>query len=266
MQAPGALARPPRLRTTAAPQAPWGARPAAPARGWGPGTLLTKSISRRCTALRRCAAASTAAATQHQLQLQPALGRCASAGALEIGPTQQRPRHAHTVHQRQQKQQLPPFLNLQRPRRCSHACRAAWRPPGGGDAGGGDPGSDGVRPDAFGRTPPPRPPSSWSDLPDPWEATARAASAQPPPGPGNGGNGNGAPPPPPPRRGPDYEMTDWGWDAPEQGWDPTEGLSPEQLAGMQADYDAYLQRQRAAESPPRDKWITPLLDWQVCGG
>lgn len=33
---------------------------------------------------------------------------------------------------------------------------------------------------------------------------------------------------------------------------------------MQRDYLETLQRRRASQDPPRDKWITPLLDWQVC--
>jgi hypothetical protein len=31
---------------------------------------------------------------------------------------------------------------------------------------------------------------------------------------------------------------------------------------MQRDYEEQLRRRRS-DSPPRDKWITPLLDWQV---
>lgn len=50
--------------------------------------------------------------------------------------------------------------------------------------------------------------------------------------------------------------------APED-WDPAEGLGPEQLADMERDYLEQLQRRRASQDPPRDKWITPLLDWQV---
>lgn len=38
-----------------------------------------------------------------------------------------------------------------------------------------------------------------------------------------------------------------------------------QRASLAADYEAYLARQRASQDPPRDKWITPLLDWQVRG-
>lgn len=48
-----------------------------------------------------------------------------------------------------------------------------------------------------------------------------------------------------------------------EDWDPAEGLAPEQLADMQRDYLEQLQRRRASQDPPRDKWITPLLDWQV---
>ncbi|KAI8471925.1 MAG: CemA family-domain-containing protein [Monoraphidium minutum] len=107
-------------------------------------------------------------------------------------------------------------------------------------------------------------------MPDPWDTSAPRSGS---PGPGaangyangngaangyangNGANGNGRPMP-------DYGMTDWGWDAPQQEWDPSEGLSPDQIRGMQADYEAFLRRERAAQDPPRDKWITPLLDWQ----
>jgi hypothetical protein len=32
---------------------------------------------------------------------------------------------------------------------------------------------------------------------------------------------------------------------------------------MERDYLEQLQRRRQSEGPPRDKWITPLLDWQV---
>jgi hypothetical protein len=32
---------------------------------------------------------------------------------------------------------------------------------------------------------------------------------------------------------------------------------------MEQDYLEQLQRRRQSEGPPRDKWITPLLDWQV---
>lgn len=49
---------------------------------------------------------------------------------------------------------------------------------------------------------------------------------------------------------------------PPEEWDPAEGLGPEQLADMQRDYEEQLRRRRS-DSPPRDKWITPLLDWQV---
>jgi len=71
------------------------------------------------------------------------------------------------------------------------------------------------------------------------------------------------PPANPDGRAPAYENTDWGWDGGESNWDPTEGLSDQQRAAAEADYDALLARQRATEDPPRDKWITPLLDWQV---
>lgn len=50
---------------------------------------------------------------------------------------------------------------------------------------------------------------------------------------------------------------------PSEEWDPAEGLAPEQLADMQRDYEEQLQRRRNSSDPPRDKWITPLLDWQV---
>lgn len=48
-----------------------------------------------------------------------------------------------------------------------------------------------------------------------------------------------------------------------EDWDPAEGLAPQQLADMERDYLEQLQRRRQSEGPPRDKWITPLLDWQV---
>lgn len=48
-----------------------------------------------------------------------------------------------------------------------------------------------------------------------------------------------------------------------EDWDPAAGLAPEQLADMERDYMDQLQRRRASQDPPRDKWITPLLDWQV---
>lgn len=81
---------------------------------------------------------------------------------------------------------------------------------------------------------------------DPWDAAAPAA------GPAGGV--------------PDYERTDWGWDAAEEDWDPAEGLAPQQLADLERDYDEQMQRRRESEDPPRDKWITPLLDWQVGTG
>jgi hypothetical protein len=48
-----------------------------------------------------------------------------------------------------------------------------------------------------------------------------------------------------------------------EDWDPAEGLAPQQLADLERDYEDQLQRRRTADNPPRDKWITPLLDWQV---
>eukprot|EP00775_Hariotina_reticulata_P008706 gene8706-8887_t len=81
---------------------------------------------------------------------------------------------------------------------------------------------------------------------DPWDAAAPAA------GPVGGA--------------PDYERTDWGWDAAEEDWDPAEGLAPQQLADLERDYDEQMQRRRESEDPPRDKWITPLLDWQSIYG
>eukprot|EP00878_Enallax_costatus_P039759 GHUV01045657.1.p1 GENE.GHUV01045657.1~~GHUV01045657.1.p1 ORF type:complete len:399 (+),score=109.72 GHUV01045657.1:454-1650(+) len=65
---------------------------------------------------------------------------------------------------------------------------------------------------------------------------------------------------------PEYDQTDWGWGGAPEDWDPAEGLGPDQLADMERDYLDQLQRRRAAEDPPRDKWITPLLDWQSIYG
>lgn len=62
---------------------------------------------------------------------------------------------------------------------------------------------------------------------------------------------------------PEYDQTDWGWGGAGEDWDPAEGLGPDQLADLERDYLDQVQRRRAAEDPPRDKWITPLLDWQV---
>jgi len=122
-----------------------------------------------------------------------------------------------------------------------HICRAA--------SGAGDkpPGGDPQQPPT---------PQSWDRLPDPWEA----------PGSSSGAPGGIPPPPPPPNAGPrrpNYDKTDWAWDGGDQNWDPTEGLSPEQRAAADDDYQIYLARMRAAQDPPRDKWMTPLLDWQV---
>ncbi|GBF89761.1 hypothetical protein Rsub_02931 [Raphidocelis subcapitata] len=160
----------------------------------------------------------------------------------------------------QQQQQRRQQQQQQQRRGVRAAAAGNGAPPGGDGQGGG-------KPDAFGRVGPSQP-QSWDRLPDPWDTTAagraRPASTStvpppPPPPPGyNGANGAG--------RGSRYEATDWGWDAPEQNWDLNEGLSPEQRASLQADYDAMLARQRAAEDPPRDKWITPLLDWQSITG
>lgn len=50
-----------------------------------------------------------------------------------------------------------------------------------------------------------------------------------------------------------------------EDWDPATGLAPEQLADMERDYEDQLQRRRNSQNVPRDKWITPLLDWQVGG-
>lgn len=50
---------------------------------------------------------------------------------------------------------------------------------------------------------------------------------------------------------------------PSEEWDPAAGLAPEQLADIERDYEEQLQRRRTSSDPPRDKWITPLLDWQV---
>eukprot|EP00879_Flechtneria_rotunda_P005733 GHRR01006034.1.p1 GENE.GHRR01006034.1~~GHRR01006034.1.p1 ORF type:complete len:373 (+),score=140.86 GHRR01006034.1:200-1318(+) len=61
---------------------------------------------------------------------------------------------------------------------------------------------------------------------------------------------------------PAYEQTDWGWDSFSQDWDPAEGLAPEQVEQLEREYQEQLKRRRDAEDPPRDKWITPLLDWQ----
>ncbi|WIA38714.1 hypothetical protein OEZ86_002014 [Tetradesmus obliquus] len=66
---------------------------------------------------------------------------------------------------------------------------------------------------------------------------------------------------------PAYEQTDWGWDAAaEQDWDPAAGLGPEQLADLERDYQEQMDRRRGSSEPPRDKWITPLLDWQSISG
>ena len=147
--------------------------------------------------------------------------------------------------QRQQRQQQS------RRRVSSLVCRAAAGPNGGGNGSGS------------GRQ---QRPASWDQLPDPWDPAARSAAStatagtQPPP-----------PPPPPgqppagPDGRPDFGATDWGWDSGEQGWDPAEGLSPPERAALEADYAAFLARQRGAQAPARDKWITPLLDWQVRG-
>jgi hypothetical protein len=62
-------------------------------------------------------------------------------------------------------------------------------------------------------------------------------------------------------------MTDWGWDnIGEEDWDPAEGLTRQQMNDMEEAYEASLQRKRLLEDPPRDKWITPLLDWRSIVG
>lgn len=48
-----------------------------------------------------------------------------------------------------------------------------------------------------------------------------------------------------------------------EDWDPAQGLGPQQLADMERDYEQQLQRRRNSQDVPRDKWITPLLDWEV---
>lgn len=35
---------------------------------------------------------------------------------------------------------------------------------------------------------------------------------------------------------------------------------------MERDYEQQLQRRRNSQDVPRDKWITPLLDWEVRRG
>jgi hypothetical protein len=112
--------------------------------------------------------------------------------------------------------------------------------------------------------------SGWDQMPDPWQiAGARDVVPRPPPPP---------PPRPPPRRGgrgrANLGRTDWNWDRPGQNWDPNEGLTPEERRALAEDYDTQLAQERAGQDPPRDKWLTPLLDWQVgrgarrgaCGG
>jgi hypothetical protein len=51
-----------------------------------------------------------------------------------------------------------------------------------------------------------------------------------------------------------------------EDWDPAEGLAPQQLADMERDYEQQLQRRRNSQDVARDKWITPLLDWEVREG
>jgi hypothetical protein len=135
----------------------------------------------------------------------------------------------------------------------SRSVAAGAAAPGAGAGGEGE-GNGSGGPNGLGRS------SSWSSMPDPWEVAPRTTGPRVATGPPR--------PPPPPANGngraPDYDGTDWGWDGGEQNWDPLEGLSPQQRAAAAADYDYYLARQRAAQSPARDKWMTPLLDWQVC--
>uniref|UniRef100_A0A383WLA9 Uncharacterized protein n=1 Tax=Tetradesmus obliquus TaxID=3088 RepID=A0A383WLA9_TETOB len=143
-----------------------------------------------------------------------------------------------------------------------------------------------VRCAAWGRPPSNSSSSSGSQPPDPW------GQQRPPRGAWQGGtspsglqfdsvNGSGdaenplnsydpwedARPRVPAGGVPAYEQTDWGWDAAaEQDWDPAAGLGPEQLADLERDYQEQMDRRRGSSEPPRDKWITPLLDWQSISG
>jgi hypothetical protein len=71
----------------------------------------------------------------------------------------------------------------------------------------------------------------------------------------NGSNGNGKTVPMP-RKKSDWEE-DWQAD-----WDPQAGLTQEQLE--MEEYEAYRALRRPpTNNAPRDKWMTPLLDWKA---
>jgi hypothetical protein len=73
----------------------------------------------------------------------------------------------------------------------------------------------------------------------------------------NNGKGEGSDKPTPiPRKKSDWEE-DW-----EADWDPQAGLSQEQME--MEEYEAYRALRRPSKGDaPRDKWITPLLDFQA---
>jgi hypothetical protein len=169
---------------------------------------------------------------------------------------------------------------LSRPKPCPHICRAAntgsGTPSSSSSSSGAGPGTSSSGGGGGGGSYPP-PEDPWA-APTAGNGSSSSRSASPVAGaPGNGtaaattaatpgnGNGNGAS-----RAGfqpPRYEATDWGWDAGAgEDWDPSEGLNDRQLADMAADYAADVRRARAQEDPPRDKWITPLLDWKQIAG
>jgi hypothetical protein len=83
----------------------------------------------------------------------------------------------------------------------------------------------------------------------------------------------GSKPPPPaqadPWAGPARQPglpEEWGRSAWEQDWDPAENLNDDDLDVIADEAEEEFRRGGRGTGPPRDKWITPLLDFQSVSG
>jgi hypothetical protein len=64
---------------------------------------------------------------------------------------------------------------------------------------------------------------------------------------------------------PTYSPEDWGASAWEQDWDPAEDLNEEDIEQIAYEAEEEFRRNPGQETP-RDKWITPLLDFGSVSG
>eukprot|EP00798_Chlamydomonas_sp_ICE-L_P019129 gene19129-25736_t len=62
----------------------------------------------------------------------------------------------------------------------------------------------------------------------------------------------------------DFSNTDWDWGGWDQDWDPMENLDDDELEEI-ADRTEERFREQSGDAP-RDKWITPLLDFRSVFG